>query len=234
MSSSLMPVTVTNLPTGTQLPSASNSASASASGSNQTLTQNNFFQLMTTQLEYQDPLNPMSSDQYAAELAQFSTANGVQQLQSTVSGFGQQISMATGVQAANLVGKNVAVSGNLLTYYGSGSAQGAFNLSSAATDVTVKVSDSTGAQVATMDLGPLGAGQQNFTWNGSETGGSTATPGFYSYQINALGSKGNTVTATPYAVVPVTGVTLSGQSGPSVSLGGGLAPVTLNQIYQIF
>jgi len=232
MIGSAMPVNITQLPTGTQLPSASNSASGS--GSNTTLTQNDFFRLMTTQLESQDPLNPMNSDQYAAELAEFSTANGVQQLQTTVSGIGQQISSAAGIQASNLVGHDVAVSGNLLAFAGSGSAPGAFNLSSAASNVTVTVKDANGNQVASINLGSLNAGIQNFTWNGAETGGGTAAAGAYTFQVNALDSKGNAITVTPYAVVPVAGVTLGGQNGPTVTLAGGLGSVTLNQIYQIY
>jgi len=231
MIGSAMPVNVTNLPTGTQLPSASNSA---ASGSNTTLTQNDFFHLMTTQLESQDPLNPMNSDQYAAELAQFSTANGVQQLQTTVSGIGQQIASAAGVQASSLVGHDVAVSGNLLAFAGSGSAPGAFNLASAAANVTVTVKDGNGNQIANINLGPLNAGIQNFTWNGAKTGGGTAAAGAYTFQVNALDTKGNAVAAASYAVVPVAGVTLNGQNGPTVTLAGGLGSVTLDQIHQIY
>lgn len=231
MIGSAMPVNITNLPTGTQLPSASNSAT---SGSNTTLTQNDFFRLMTTQLESQDPLNPMNSDQYAAELAQFSTASGVQQLQTTVSGIGQQIASATGVQASSLVGHDIAVNGNLLVFAGSGSAPGAFNLPSAASNVTVTVKDANGNQVATINLGALNAGTQNFTWNGAKTGGGTAAAGAYTFQVNALDSKGNALTATTYAVLPVAGVTLNGANGPTVSLAGGLGSVTLNQIHEIY
>lgn len=230
MIGSAMPVNVTNLPTGTQLPSASNSAS----GSNTTLNQNDFFRLMTTQLESQDPLNPMNSDQYAAELAAFSTASGVQQLQTTVSGIGQQIASTAGIQASSLVGHDVAVSGNLLAFAGSGSAPGAFNLASSAANVTVTVKDGNGNQVASINLGPRNAGIQNFTWNGAKTGGGTAAAGAYTFQINALDTKGNAITVAPYAVVPVAGVTLNGQNGPIVSLAGGLGSVTLNQIYQIY
>jgi len=232
MIGSAMPVNITNLPSGTQLPSASNSASGS--GSNTTLTQNDFFRLMTTQLESQDPLNPMNSDQYAAELAEFSTANGVQQLQTTVSGIGQQFASAAGVQASSLVGHDVAVSGNLLAFGGSGSTPGAFNLSSAASNVTVTIKDANGNQVASINLGPLNAGLQNFSWNGAETGGGTAAAGAYTYQISALDTKGNAINATTYAVLPVAGVTLGGQNGPAISLAGGLGSVTLNQIYQIY
>ncbi|MGH7013561.1 MAG: flagellar hook assembly protein FlgD [Stellaceae bacterium] len=228
--SSAMPVNVIPLASGTQLPSASNSAS----GSNTSLTQSNFFQLMTTQLEYQDPLNPMSSDQYAAELAEFSTASGVQQLQSTVSGIGQQLSSVGGIQAANLVGHSVAVSGSTLAYAGSGSTQGAFNLPSSAASVAVTVKDSSGNTVDTINLGAMNTGTQGFNWNGSETGGSSAPAGYYTFQVSALGTKGNAITATPYTVVPVAGVTLGGQSGPTVNLAYGLGSVTLNQIYQIY
>ncbi len=232
MIGSAMPVNITQLPTGTQLPSASNSASGS--GSNTTLNQNDFFRLMTTQLESQDPLNPMNSDQYAAELAEFSTANGVQQLQTTVSGIGQQISSAAGVQASNLVGHDVAVSGNLLAFGGSGSAPGAFNLPSAGSNVTVTVKGGNGNQGASINLGPLSAGIQNFTWNGAKTGGGTAPAGAYTFQGNALDSKGNAIAATSLAVLPVAGVTVGGQNGPTISLAGGLGSVTLNQIYQIY
>src|ERR1700744_5265392 len=118
-----MPVTFNAQPAGTQIP-------GTQSTSNTTLTQNNFFQLMTTQLSHQDPLNPMSSDQYAAELAQFSTASGVQQMSTTMTNIGQQIASASGMQATGLVGHTVAVNGNTLPYGGSGGVQGAFSLPS--------------------------------------------------------------------------------------------------------
>ena len=107
---SSMPATVTALPVGTQLPTSA----SSVSGAGQTLNQNDFFQLLTAQLEHQDPLNPMTGDQFAAELAQFSTANGVQSLQTSES-----------AQAAvGLVGHSVAVDGNALLLGQSGATTG--------------------------------------------------------------------------------------------------------------
>jgi len=222
-----MPVSFTVQPQGTQLPGTANP-------SNTTLTQNNFFQLMTTQLSHQDPLNPMSSDQYAAELAQFSTASGVQNMQTTMSNISQQIASASGMQATNLVGHSIAVNGNSLPYAGSGNAQGAFSLPSNASQVVVTIADASGAPVAQVNLGPRGAGMQSFSWNGSLAGGGTASPGVYNITVNALDTKGNAVAASPYAVAPVTGVMLNGQNGPMVELGGGLAPIGLSQIQQIF
>jgi flagellar basal-body rod modification protein FlgD len=227
---SVMPATVVSLPPGTQLPSAStNSTGLSASSAaSSTLTESDFLTLLTTQLQNQDPLNPQSPSDFAAELAQFSTASGVQSLNTAFDTGGA-------MQAAALVGKNVAVAGNALILGSGGSAQGAFNLSAAATDVSVTVANSTGSVVAQVDLGPMGAGNQNFSWNGQAANGTALPAGNYQYQVNAAGAAGGTtVTATPYAVVPVTSVVLSGQNGPTLDLGGGLSPVALSAVQQVF
>lgn len=222
---SVMPATMTTLQKGSQLPSATSSASTATSGS--TLTEANFLTLLTTQLENQDPLNPQSPSDFAAELAQFSTASGVQTLNTT-------LGAGSGVQATNLVGKNVAVSGNALLLR-NGSAQGAFNLSAAASDVKVTITNASGSVVDVVDLGALGAGNQNFTWNGQSLTGATASAGTYSYSVKATSaSSANTATATPYSVVPVTSVVMGGTSGPMLDLGGGLAPVALSAVQEVF
>jgi len=224
VASSIMPATVTSLPQGTQLPSATSSASAATSG---TLSESDFLTLLTTQLENQDPLNPQSPSDFAAELAQFSTASGVQTLNST-------LGAGSSVQAANLVGKNVAVSGNTLLL-SNGSAQGAFNLSAAASDVQVAIANSSGGVVDVVDLGAMGAGNQNFSWNGQTLAGATAPAGTYSFAINATSaSSANTVKVTPYAVVPVTSVVMGGTSSPTLDLGGGLSPVALSAVQEVY
>jgi flagellar basal-body rod modification protein FlgD len=217
---SAMPATVTALPPGTQL----STSTTGLSGTGQTLNESDFFQLLTAQLEHQDPLNPMTGDQFAAELAQFSTASGVQNLQTAF----------TGQEAVGLVGHNVAVSGNTLTLSQSGSATGAFNLSGAANNVTVSIAESTGKTVATLNLGGMAAGSQTFSWNGSGANGDKLGFGTYTYSVRATGANGATVSATPYAVAPVTGVALGGQNGPMLDLGGGLAPVAVGAVQQVF
>jgi len=217
---SAMPATVTVLPPGTQLPTSANGIS----GTGQTLNQADFFQLLTAQLEHQDPLNPITGDQFAAELAQFSTASGVQNLQTSLSG----------QQAVGLVGHNVAVNGNTLLLGQSGSSTGAFNLSGAANNVAVTITDPTGKAVASLNLGPIAAGSQTFSWNGTGTNGSKLASGTYSFSVSAAGANGAAVPATPYAVAPVTGVALGGQNGQMLDLGGGLAPVAVSAVQQVF
>ena len=165
VAASMAPATVTILPIGTQLPSAP----AKTTGATSTLNQNDFLTLLTTQLEHQDPLNPQSPSDFAAELAQFTTASGVQTLNTT-------LGTGSGLQAASLVGKNVAVPGNALVLGSGGNANGAFNLSATAKDVNVAVLNASGSIVNTIDLGPMAAGSQNFVWNGKAADGRRCRP----------------------------------------------------------
>jgi flagellar basal-body rod modification protein FlgD len=226
---SVMPASVVSLPSGSQVPSATSSSTAKVSGgANSTLTESDFLTLLTTQLENQDPLNPQSPSDLAAELAQFSTASGVQSLNTSAS-------TNSGMQAASLVGKSVAVPGNTLILGSGGSAQGALNLSGPASDVGLTISNSSGKVVATVDLGAMSTGNQNFTWNGQGLNSSTLAAGNYTYAINATSAiAGTKVTATPYAVVPVTSVGLGGQNGPMLDLGAGMAPTALSSVQEVF
>jgi len=230
---SVMPASVVSLPPGTQLKPATTSAASAAAaaastGVGQTLTESDFLTLLTTQLQHQDPLNPQSPSDLAAELAQFSTASGVQTLNSA-------FNSGSAMQAASLVGKNVAVAGNTMVLGANGTAPGAFNLSAAAKDVTVTIADAAGNLIGTIDLGAMAAGNQTFGWNGQDVNGKPLPAGNYLYAINAVpASSGATMTATPYAVVPVTSVVLGGQTGPVLDLGGGLAPVPLTSVEQVF
>jgi flagellar basal-body rod modification protein FlgD len=217
-----MSASVVSLPSGDQLPKSANGTSAA----NSTLNENNFFQLLTAQLENQDPLNPLSASDFAAELAQFSTAIGVQQLQSTQTSYGN-------VQLSSLIGKNVAVTGNMLSLQ-NGTATGAYNLSGAASDVLVTIADGSGKQLQVMDLGAQQAGTQTFSWNGQASDGSTESAGTYQFTVSATGAANSVVTTTSYSVVPVTGVNVGGTDGPTVDLGGGMAPVGLSGIQQLF
>jgi flagellar basal-body rod modification protein FlgD len=220
--SSTMPASVVSLPSGDQLPKSASGTSAA----NASLNENNFFQLLTAQLENQDPLNPMSASDFAAELAQFSTAIGVQQLQTTQTSYGN-------MQLSGLIGKNVAVTGDALMLQ-NGTATGAYNLSSAASDVLVTVANSAGTPVQVIDLGAQAAGNQTFTWNGQGADGSTEPAGTYQFAVSATGAANSVVTTTSYSVVPVTGVNVGGANGPSVDLGGGMAPAALSDIQQVF
>jgi flagellar basal-body rod modification protein FlgD len=86
---------------GTQTP-----VSSASSAPGQSLNSNDFLQLLTTELQNQDPMNPMDDTQSVAQLAQFSALSATQELNTSFQNFQSNFGV---MQAAGLIGKNVTV-----------------------------------------------------------------------------------------------------------------------------
>jgi flagellar basal-body rod modification protein FlgD len=105
---------IMNIPgvsTTTSSPAAAASSSAGFSGLGG-LNQNDFLKLLTTQLKYQNPLEPLSSADFATQLAQFSTLDGMQQLNSTM---GNMLLLQSITQGSNLIGKQISYGAGVQT-----------------------------------------------------------------------------------------------------------------------
>jgi flagellar basal-body rod modification protein FlgD len=192
---------------------------------------NQFLTLLVTQLQNQDPSNPMDNSAMTTQLAQISTVTGINTLNTTMSSLAASLGSNQYMQAAGLVGHHVLLSGNQLQL-ANGTASGGLNLAAAADDVQVTVSDASGATVRTIDLGAQSAGVQTFTWDGKTDAGATAADGNYTFALQAT-QGGNTVTApTALMAGSVTGIVLDSTGTTQVQLGAlGNAPVS--QIVEI-
>lgn len=127
---------------------------------------NKFMTLLVTQLKNQDPLNPLDNAQVTSQLAQLSTVTGVNKLNATLESLKSSYQSSEAMQAANLIGRGVLVEGNHIQLQ-SGKAVLGVELASAADSVQVIVSDPrTGKDVASIDLGPNGAGALPLVWDG--------------------------------------------------------------------
>jgi flagellar basal-body rod modification protein FlgD len=182
---------------------ATTSGTTSAAGSAAALTQTDFIQLLTAQLQYQSPTNPADPTELASEFAQISTVDGINQLNTTVSSIQSDSAASQLAQASSLVGKQVTVSGDSLIPNSAGVATGAFNLASAAQGATVTILSPNGTVAGTETLGALPAGQNSFTWDNGTAGTQ------YTYQVSATGTSGAAVSVTPYTVYTVDGVNVS-------------------------
>jgi len=100
--------------------SGSSAASAATSAASTAVNEQDFLQLMTTQLQDQDPLNPVSNADFFSQIAQFSTVSGINQLNSSFSALSTQLSSSQSLQAANLIGHGVLVPGSTVQMSGSG------------------------------------------------------------------------------------------------------------------
>lgn len=176
------------------------SSTSSTSSSNE-LGKEAFLEMLITQLQNQDPLNPMDGTEFAAQLAQFSSLEQLQNLNNTMSSLPDYLSSFSNAQVANLIGNEATASGNVVQVSGS-SAAITYELPSNIQSGTISIYNSNGLLVDTLDIGSQSSGIQNTTWDCS---GQSA--GNYTYEISAKDSSGNAVTVNPLVTGTVTGVT---------------------------
>ncbi len=153
---------------------------------NNELGQDDFLKLMTTQMTRQNPLKPMENTEFLTQMAQFGTVSGIQALQKSFADFASAIGSDQTLQAANLVGRRVLVPGNRASLASGGEIQGAVKLEKPATAVTIKIMDTDGATLRTLELGPQDTGLAPFTWNGLKDDGTYADPGTYRIQAEGM------------------------------------------------
>src|SRR5215813_570270 len=186
-----------------------------------------FLTLLTTQLQNQNPLDPLDTNQFTQQLVQFASVeqqiNMNTQLQTLVSL--QQT--AQNSQALGFVGKTVTVNGSTAPLT-NGQAQWTFNPPSPAT-ATFTVTDSTGQTVLTK-TGTVQPGPQSFNWNGLDSSGRQWADGNYTLTITAVGANRQSVAIPTTVTGMVSSVDLT-QSPPLLSIGG--QTYTLNQILSV-
>ena len=197
-----------------------------------------FLQMLTMQLRYQDPLKPMEGTEFASQLAQFSS---VEQLSNIAEMLGQNIdatyALAQGINnslASTMIGKNAKAMGNTfhLTQVGDTlSSTIGYELAGAADSVKIKVYDERGHLVTTIPHTPGAKGDNTFSWNGVlydshgiETG-TFVQEGKYTFKVEATTATGTAVSATEYVIGAITGVRFSAD-GTSFIIDGEVVPLS--------
>jgi len=200
-----------------------------ASGA-QALGEQAFLQLLTTQLQYQDPLQPMDNTAFVSQLAQFSQLEQLSNLNQTMTGMGSNLSNLNNNLDSNLIGRNVTVQGGSIMLGQSSLPALVYALSDNATQVVLSVTDGAGNLVKTIPMGPQSSGMQSVTWDGTNNAGYAATPGNYNYSVSSVDASGNSIPNTTYITGPVSGITLN--SGTAYLTVNG-ASVPASSLYQI-
>ena len=203
---------------------AANSSAASSGAPSAASIQNTFLTLLVTQMQNQDPMNPMSNAEVTSQMAQLSTIEGISQTNTTLQALNSSVTSAQSLQAASMIGHGVLTPGHTLSL-ANGSAIGGLNLSQSASNVQVAITDASGNPVTTLQLGAMPAGVQAWQWNGTDTTGATMPSGSYNFTVTATQGSGN-VAATALAYGVVDGVT-PGSSGANLNVGAiGLVPIS--------
>lgn len=178
--------------------------------------QDRFLKLLITQMQNQDPLNPMDNAQVTTQMAQISTVNGLGQINDSIAALMQQFAGMEAVQGAALAGRTVMVSGNGIELSG-GLAAGGFELATPADSVAITVYNAAGEAVRRDNLGATPAGIRGFAWDGLDNAGNPAPEGRYTFRVQTL-TAGTAGEAQTLAVATVGGVS-RGDNGLELDLG---------------
>lgn len=141
-----------------------------------------FLKLLTTQLQNQDPLNPMENEAFVSQLAEFSSVEGIKGMQESLETMVTSMRSDQLLSGANLVGRSVGLGNTDVRAAGGLNTELQIELDQPASNVSLQViSNTTGEVVYQGDLGPQSAGTVNTRWSGTDDAGNNLPVGSYSF-----------------------------------------------------
>lgn len=201
------------------------------------LGQDVFLELMVTQMKNQNPLDPQENSEFVAQLAQFSSVEGLDKLnntmnsftesfQGTMDSFAGSFQSSQALQASSLVGRSVKVETDTSYLPQNGIIYGDIQLQDDTTDLKVGIYDDKDQLVTEVLMGPQTAGDINFSWTGLDQNGQQQPPGVYKFKVQAMVNGQATVVDTALSA-NVDSVSVGANGSISLNLAGvGTVPVS--------
>lgn len=165
-----------------------------------------FLKMLVTQLQNQDPLNPMDNAQITSQMAQINAVTGLEKVNTSIQSLSAQFAQMQLLQGASLVGREVSLDGDLISFK-DGKGRGAIELQGAATAVKVEVLNQNGTVVDTLALGSSESGRLSFEWDP----GARPTDVAYGFRVAATNA-GKTVEARTLTVDRVQSIGIAGDT----------------------
>lgn len=200
------------LNTGNGASSVSNENTSSSTGTDE-LGRDQFLNLFIAQIQYQDPLNPLDSAEFTAQLAQFSSVEQLYGMNSKLANIEETLNNQS-EQHDNLgyIGKTVKADDNTMRVE-NGTVQSGFYTIDGSGYVTIDVYDSDGLIVRTFYEGLEDKGEHDVNWDGRDDAGKLVGDGTYTFEITARDEDGLYIPYNTYMSGEVTGITYqNGQS----------------------
>ena len=202
--------------------------SSSALGASQEMGKDEFLRLLVAQLGNQDPMNPMKGQEFAAQLAQFTSVEQLTNINTQLEeqkGTRQALMQSVnGGVAAGLIGREVEAAGNTVSWRDEGQTTLGLELSDPAEEVTVTIRDAAGNPVMTHTLEDVEEGAEKIKWDGTSDEGSRVPEGTYSFEVEATDSGGDPIGARTFLSGAVDRVTF-GEEGTMLWVDGTKVPM---------
>jgi flagellar basal-body rod modification protein FlgD len=208
------------LGTGAGVANPLGSAGTIANAAGGAMGKDQFLKLLIAQMQNQDPLNPMDGMQFASQLAQFSSVEQLQQLNSKLDEeANNQLSMLSAVNgsvAVSTFGREIVAVGNQLDVDGVKSPEAMFDSPVGGGMAKIHIYNAAGREVATVDAGKVSDGVQTVDLSSATK---KLPEGTYTYDVDITDEAGEVTNPTTYMQGRVDGIHYT-PDGPVLTAGG--------------
>lgn len=170
------------------------------------LGKDDFLNLLVAQLRNQDPLKPMESTEFTAQLAQFSSLEQLYNVNDNLGDLETSQAAMHNNQAVSMIGKTAWARGSIVQKADNAPVDLHFGLDKAASESMVNIYDAQGNFINTISAGAREAGKHVLSWDGTNDAGSTVPDGNYQFEVLAGDAQGNYITSETFVVGVVSGV----------------------------
>lgn len=196
-----------------------------------------FMRLMIAQLQNQDPSSPADTTDFMQQIATMSQVESINQLNTSVNDLSQSmLGSQAALQASSLVGQSVYIPGDTVEVGTQASpfAHGSFSLDTSASDVRIKVYNSSGSLVDTMQLGAVAQGEHEFAWQMKfdEDGNPEHPPGDYTFVVERIEDDDEYKAVDTNLAYRVNSVTL-GENGIGMTVNTNAGTFSMDDVKQI-
>lgn len=190
--------------------STSSTSSTSSTDPNATLGKDAFMQLLLTEMQYQDPTQPMDTGQILQQTSELATLESADNTNNTLTSLATTLQNSQQFSAASLIGKVVDTGDNTVQGNGDGtSTTFPIYFPSAMSSGTANITDANGNAVASIGIGANASGTFNLTWDGKDSAGNIMPQGSYSVNASYTDTNGATQ-STKVGVYPVDSIQYNG------------------------
>ena len=214
----------------TGLENVSSGINTTSSSGNNILGKDDFLNLLVTQLRHQDPLSPMESAEFTSQLAQFSSLEQMNNVNTNLELLHLYQASINNSQAVGFIGKTIKALGNSVGVADGVADQIHFELAENASAVITHIYDSHKNLVKTIQPGGLNAGAQIVEWDATDNDGNKVPDGTYTFEVIATDTDANPVSTTTLITVPVSGVSF--KDGTTYLLAGN-QEIPIGSIFEV-
>lgn len=211
--------------TDAQQPGTTGQSGAAGAAGATNLGKDQFLKLLVTQMQYQDPLNPMDNAQFTAQLAQFSSLEQLFQVNDNLTGLADSQAPAGMASVAGFIDREILATGDSTEVTASGASPLQFYLDGPAEIVNAVIQGPDGTIVRNLALGRQPGGDREIGWNGLDDSGRPLAPGTYRFGIVAQDEAGSSVEARTQVQGLVNGAVYDGGT-PQLVVGARRIPLS--------